>query len=110
MNATSLPVTVAIPGFTATTSGLANEFRDWVDNNDEPIEQETKFRRLPLTVALRYYLTDRGRAVSQFAYIPNRYAPYVGVGGGAKNSPDGGIGVALVNAPSVPSPSRVSPS
>jgi hypothetical protein len=61
----------------------ASEFRDFVDNNDRPIEQETKFRRVPLTLGVRYYLAERGRAVSQFAYIPSRYAPYVGVGAGA---------------------------
>jgi hypothetical protein len=65
------------------SSKAGSEFRDWVDNNDQPIEQDTKFKRIPLTIGLKYYLTDRGRAVSQFAYIPSRYAPYVTVGGGA---------------------------
>jgi hypothetical protein len=65
------------------SSSHNSEFRDFVDNNDEPIEQETKFRRVPLTIGLKYYVTERGRAVSQFAYIPSRYAPYVGVGAGA---------------------------
>ena len=65
------------------SSSHNSEFRDFVDNNDEPIEQETKFRRVPVTIGLKYYVTERGRAVSQFAYIPNRYAPYVGVGAGA---------------------------
>ncbi len=60
-----------------------SEFRNWVDNNDRPIEQETKFKRLPLTLGVKYYLTSRGRTVSQFAYIPSRYAPYVSVGAGA---------------------------
>jgi opacity protein-like surface antigen len=60
-----------------------SEFRDWVDNNDQPIEQSTDFKRLPLTVSLKYYIRDRGRAVSQYAWIPSRYSPYVGVGGGA---------------------------
>jgi hypothetical protein len=60
-----------------------SEFRDWVDNNDQPIEQATKFKRVPLTIGLKYYLAGRGRTVSQFAYIPSRYAPYVSVGAGA---------------------------
>jgi outer membrane protein W len=59
-----------------------SEFRDWVDNNDQPIEQSTNFRRVPLTVSLKYYIVDRGREVSRFAWIPSQYAPYVGVGGG----------------------------
>ena len=60
-----------------------SEFRKWVDNNDQPIEQGTKFKRVPLTVGLKYYLSGRGRTISQFAYIPNRYAPYVALGAGA---------------------------
>ena len=60
-----------------------SEFRDFVDNDDRPIEQSTKFRRIPLTLGVRYYLGERGKEVSRFAYIPSRYAPYVGVGAGA---------------------------
>lgn len=60
-----------------------SEMRDWVDNNDKPIEQTTKYRRVPLTIGMRYYLTDRGRSVSNFAYIPSKYATYVGAGAGA---------------------------
>ena len=60
-----------------------SEFRDWVDNNDQPIEQATKFVRVPLTLGVRYYPFGRGRSISQFAYIPSRYAPYVSVGAGA---------------------------
>lgn len=60
-----------------------SEYRDWVDNNEQPIEQSTSFRQVPLAVSLRYYLTDRGHSVSQFAWIPSKYSPYVGIGGGA---------------------------
>ncbi len=64
-------------------SSKDSEFRDWVDNNDDPIEQSTEFKRVPLTLSLKYYVAERGRAVSQFAWIPARYSPYIGVGGGA---------------------------
>jgi len=62
-----------------------SEFRDLVEEvngQDQPIRQSTSFKRLPLTASLKYYLTDRGRSIGQFAWIPSRYAPYVGVGGG----------------------------
>ena len=65
------------------TASRNSEFRKFVDNNENPIEQATTFRRIPLTVDLKFYVTDRGREVSQFAYIPSRYATYIGVGGGA---------------------------
>lgn len=60
-----------------------SEYRDWVDNNEQPIEQTTDFKRVPLAFSLKYYIADRGRSVSQFAWIPSKYSPYVGIGGGA---------------------------
>jgi hypothetical protein len=66
-----------------TTRGQTRtEFRDWVDLDDLPIQQSTYLSRVPLTVSLKAYLTERGRSVSRFAWIPARWAPYVGAGGG----------------------------
>jgi outer membrane protein W len=59
-----------------------SEFRKWLDNHDLPIEQNTKFARAPITASLKYYLTDRGRSVGSFAWIPSKYAPFVGAGAG----------------------------
>lgn len=64
-------------------SSASSEFRNFIDNNDQPIEQSTKFKRVPLSLGLKYYLTSRGRAVSHYAWIPSKYAPYVSVGAGA---------------------------
>lgn len=61
----------------------ASEFRDWVDNDDQPIEQTTRFERVPVTASAKLYLTPRGERVGQFAWVPNRLAPYVGAGAGA---------------------------
>jgi len=60
-----------------------SEFRKFTDNNDNPIQQTTKYQRVPLSIALKYYLTDRGRSVGELAYIPSKIAPYISVGGGA---------------------------
>jgi len=57
--------------------------RGYADNNNLPIEQTTSFQRVPLTASLKMYLGDPGRSVGRFAWIPKRYAPYVGAGGGA---------------------------
>lgn len=65
------------------SSSANSEFRGFVEENDEPIRQATQFRRIPLTASLKYYLADRGRSIGQLAWIPSRYAPYVGIGGGA---------------------------
>jgi opacity protein-like surface antigen len=59
-----------------------SEFRDFVDNNDLPIEQTTTFERLPLTASLRYNLASPGRSIGRLAWIPSRVVPYVGAGVG----------------------------
>jgi hypothetical protein len=59
-----------------------SEFRDWVDMDDLPIEQNTKLSWFPITASVKAYLFDRGRRVSRFAWVPGTWSPYVGVGGG----------------------------
>jgi len=61
-----------------------SEFRRFIDNNDAPIEQTTTFRRIPLMLTVKQYLTSTGRSIGQFAWIPTRAAVYVGAGGGAQ--------------------------
>ncbi|MBW7934448.1 MAG: outer membrane beta-barrel protein [Gemmatimonadaceae bacterium] len=57
-------------------------YRGWVDNQDREIEQRTTFQRLPLTLGVRYYLASPGRALGQLAWVPSRFTPYIGAGGG----------------------------
>src|SRR5688572_27934837 len=59
-----------------------SEFRDWVDQDDQPIQQTTSMRRIPITIGLRHYLTAPGRAIGRFAWIPARRALYVAGGVG----------------------------
>ncbi|HTE48082.1 MAG TPA: hypothetical protein VK636_22755 [Gemmatimonadaceae bacterium] len=59
-----------------------SDFRGFIDNNDLPIEQTTSFRRIPVTLGVKQYLTSTGRSIGKFAWIPTRFAPYVGVAGG----------------------------
>lgn len=59
-----------------------SEFRDWVDQNDLPIEQTTSLRRLPITVSIKRYLAAPGRSIGRFAWIPAARATYVGAGAG----------------------------
>ena len=63
-------------------SSTLSEFRDFVDFDDLPIEQTTKFTRVPTTLSAKYYLIDRGRSIGRFAWVPAAVAPYVGGGGG----------------------------
>jgi hypothetical protein len=67
----------------AAYASKSSEFRNFIGSDDKPIEQSTKFKRVPLTLGIKYYLMSRGRSVSQFAYVPSKFAPYVSVGGGA---------------------------
>ena len=69
-------------GFLQASSSIPSEFRDWVDNQDLPIEQVTEFVRTPVTLGIRGYLSDRGRSIGRFAWIPDQLSPYVGVAAG----------------------------
>lgn len=60
-----------------------SEYRDYVDQDDIPIVQDTRLTQVPLTLSVRYYLTSRGRSVGQYAWVPSTAAVYVGGGGGA---------------------------
>lgn len=59
-----------------------SEFRNFIDNNDQPIEQNTRLRRVPLTLGVKYALTAPGERIGKFAWIPARLTPWAGLGGG----------------------------
>jgi len=68
-------------GYAASTT--PSEFRRYVGTDDLPIRQKTTFVRVPYTVSMKAYFAERGQMVGSLAWIPDRFAPYVGVGGGA---------------------------
>lgn len=59
-----------------------SESREWVDEDDQPIRQTTRFRTLPITSSLRFYPLSRGQRISDLAWVPAKTTPYVGVGAG----------------------------
>ncbi len=59
-----------------------SEFRHFIDNNDQPIEQTTYFERVPLLLNARYFLTSPGRSIGKLAWIPAKMAPWIGAGAG----------------------------
>jgi opacity protein-like surface antigen len=59
-----------------------SDFRHFIDNNDQPIEQTTTFQRVPLTANLRFNLVSPGRSVGRLAWIPTTVVPWVGAGVG----------------------------
>lgn len=63
-------------------SRTRSEYREWLDNNDQPIEQTTSLARVPITASVRYFLADRGRRIGSVAWIPARFVPFVSLGGG----------------------------
>ncbi len=63
-------------------SEIDSESRDFIGNDDLPILQTTDFRRVPFTVGVKAYLTERGRRISDLAWIPSKFAPFVGGGAG----------------------------
>ena len=73
----------AVFGVSLSRSSAPSEFRNWLDNNNRAIQQTTTFMRVPLTASVKAYFAAPGRSIGHFAWIPARYAPYVGAGGGA---------------------------
>lgn len=69
-------------GSAYSATATPSEYRDWVDNNREPIEQTTTFARVPVTASLKAYITPQGRQIGKFAWVPTKLAPFVGAGGG----------------------------
>lgn len=60
-----------------------SEMRDYVDQDNKPIQQTTTLKRAPFMVGLRYDLMKPGRHIGRLAYVPSRVTPYVAGGGGA---------------------------
>jgi hypothetical protein len=71
-----------VGGFDLARHTVRSEYRDFVDNNLQPIEQDTSLRQNSFTGTVRVALVPRGRAVGTYAWIPTRLQPYVGAGGG----------------------------
>jgi hypothetical protein len=69
-------------GVASSRRRVDSEYRKWVDNNDQPIEQMTRFSRTPITLGLKWNLAPSGRSVSRLVWVPNRLVPYVAAGGG----------------------------
>jgi hypothetical protein len=61
----------------------ASEYRDFVDNNLLPINQETTLKERNIFGSVRFSLVPRGRSISRYAWIPRGFTPYVGAGAGA---------------------------
>lgn len=72
----------AVFGFEYCRADIQSEFRDYVDLDDLPIVQETKLSQIPLTGSLKFYLIPQGREISQYAWVPNSFSPFIGGGGG----------------------------
>jgi hypothetical protein len=69
-------------GVSASSRKKGTNYRDFVDNNDQEIQQSTSFRRASWTTGLKLYLSNPGRSIGRYAWVPSRVAPYVSVGAG----------------------------
>lgn len=59
-----------------------SEFRDFLGTDNLPIAQQTSLARVPLTAGARLYLVSPGRSIGKYAWIPNKFVPWIGGGGG----------------------------
>ncbi len=72
----------ALFGFDASSTATISNYRDLVDADELEIEQETSLSQLNLSGSIELAALPRGRAVGEYAWIPGRFVPYVGAGGG----------------------------
>ncbi len=66
----------------ARTATTTSEFRDFVGSDDLPITQDTTVAQTDLNGSVSFAIIPRGRAIGQYAWIPNAVVPYVGAGAG----------------------------
>ncbi|MEO7190123.1 MAG: hypothetical protein ABI051_03635 [Vicinamibacterales bacterium] len=76
------PRIAAVFGAAFSRTNASSEFRHWLDNRDLPIKQTTGLRRAPITAGIKVALTPSGHSIGRLAWIPARFSPYVGAGGG----------------------------
>lgn len=87
--AADLAITTAYPRMSVVlgagyqSASAASDYRNWFDADDQPITQNTEFKRVPVTAGLRFYLTDPGRNIGSLAWVPQPVALHVGGGAGA---------------------------
>ena len=66
----------------ARTATTTSEFREFVGSDDLPIAQDTTLAQTDLNGSVSFAIIPRGRAIGQYAWIPNAVVPYVGAGAG----------------------------
>lgn len=64
------------------TADTLSEFRDFEGSDGLPIAQNTRLTQADLNASVSFALIPRGRAIGQYAWIPNPVVPYVGAGAG----------------------------
>ena len=72
-----------VVGVDVSNASTRSEYRNLVDNNRLPIEQQTELRGSTITGSVKYALIPRGREVGSVAWVPSTIVPYIGAGGGA---------------------------
>jgi hypothetical protein len=72
----------AVIGVDYSRMNATSEYRRFVDNNRQPINQTTRLQQVHVTGSLRLALTDRGRSVSTLAWVPRKVTPFVSAGAG----------------------------
>lgn len=72
----------AVVGVDVSRMSASSEYRRFVDNNRQPINQTTRLTQANVTGGMKLALRERGRRVSALAWIPRGLVPYVGGGAG----------------------------
>ena len=81
--ATASPRLHVVLGSGYASSSAGSDYREFFDQDEKPILQTTSFKRVPLTVGMKAYPFATGHRIGSLAWVPARFAPYVGAGVGA---------------------------
>lgn len=69
-------------GLERSSRTVGSSMRHFETLDERPIPQSTHFSSTRVLASARVYLLPRGRSISRFAWVPYRWSPYIGGGGG----------------------------
>jgi hypothetical protein len=63
-------------------SSTNSEYRHFIGTDQLPVSQTTALTQSNVSLSVRFDVTSAGQRISRLAWIPRRFVPFVGAGGG----------------------------
>ena len=75
-----MPKFDVVGGFDMSRNESGSEYRRYIASNSQPITQVTRLNQFAFSGGVRFSPVGRGRRISRYAFIPQRFTPYAGAG------------------------------